>query len=151
MIYIPLSCIIMVTALKDLLEDNQRKKSDTEENNRPVLKVQNSNLVTCPWKQLRVGDIVKVTSFYSFFLQIHKDEYFPCDLIMLGSSDIKGVAYIETKNLDGETNLKHRFAPKALRKILETQEDVKYEILIPIVDDGCKSKSSVRETKSLSI
>jgi magnesium-transporting ATPase (P-type) len=34
------------------------------------------------------------------------DEFIPSDLILLGSSDIKGSVYIETKNLDGETNLK---------------------------------------------
>lgn len=30
------------------------------------------------------------------------------------SSDAKGVAYIETKNLDGETNLKHKLVHKDL-------------------------------------
>ena len=44
----------------------------------------------------------------SFFpdRQVHGDEYFPADLILLSSSTAEGVAYIETMNLDGETNLK---------------------------------------------
>lgn len=37
-----------------------------------------------------------------------ENEYFPCDVMLLKSSEKKGVAYIETKNLDGETNLKHK-------------------------------------------
>jgi phospholipid-transporting ATPase len=43
-------------------------------------------------------------------VKIVKDEYFPADLIMLTSSEVKGIAYIETKSLDGETNLKHKLS-----------------------------------------
>lgn len=39
-----------------------------------------------------------------------QDEYFPCDLILINSSLPKGIAYIETKGLDGETNLKAKQA-----------------------------------------
>lgn len=48
------------------------------------------------WKKLRVGELVKVC----------KDEYFPADLILLSSSYEDGICYVETMNLDGETNLK---------------------------------------------
>jgi len=41
-------------------------------------------------------------------VKIRKDELFPADLILLNSSGPKGICYIETKNLDGETNLKHK-------------------------------------------
>jgi magnesium-transporting ATPase (P-type) len=33
-------------------------------------------------------------------------------LVLLNSSGPKGICYIETKNLDGETNLKHKVANK---------------------------------------
>ena len=45
---------------------------------------------------------------------IHKDEYFPADLVLLNSSGAKGICYIETKNLDGETNLKHKLSNKEI-------------------------------------
>ncbi|KAJ6415667.1 hypothetical protein OIU84_004463 [Salix udensis] len=43
------------------------------------------------WKNLRVGDIVKVK----------KDEYFPADLLLLSSTYDDGICYVETMNLDG--------------------------------------------------
>ena len=52
------------------------------------------------WKKVRVGDIVKVC----------KDEYFPADLVLLSSCHEDGVCYVETMNLDGETNLKLKHA-----------------------------------------
>jgi P-type E1-E2 ATPase len=48
------------------------------------------------WEDLRVGDIIKVK----------KDQYFPCDVILLNHPRDQKTAFIETKNLDGETNLK---------------------------------------------
>lgn len=45
-------------------------------------------------------------------VKIKENEYFPADLILLNSSASKGICYIETKNLDGETNLKHKQANK---------------------------------------
>jgi P-type E1-E2 ATPase len=50
------------------------------------------------WKEIKVGHVVK----------IFKNEYFPADLVLMNSSGAKGICYIETKNLDGETNLKHK-------------------------------------------
>ena len=57
------------------------------------------------WREVKVGDILK----------IHKDEPFPADMILIDSSTEKGSCYIETKNLDGETNLKRRQTPKAVQ------------------------------------
>lgn len=48
--------------------------------------------------RLRLGRIVKVED----------REEMPADLVMLTSSEPGGVAYIETANIDGETNLKIR-------------------------------------------
>ena len=50
------------------------------------------------WKDIKVGNVLKV----------QKNEYFPADMIILNSSGPKGICYVETKNLDGETNLKHK-------------------------------------------
>ena len=40
---------------------------------------------------------------------------FPCDLVLLGTSNTNGKASILTANLDGETNLKNQIAPSLTR------------------------------------
>lgn len=52
------------------------------------------------WKVLNVGD----------FVRIYSDDELPADVIILSTSDPDGACYVETKNLDGETNLKVRQA-----------------------------------------
>ncbi|KAF7986654.1 hypothetical protein HWV62_26488 [Athelia sp. TMB] len=56
------------------------------------------------WEDVRVGDFVKVMN----------DESFPADILICATSEEENVAFIETKNLDGETNLKSRNAVPAL-------------------------------------
>lgn len=43
---------------------------------------------------------------------VMQNEYIPADIVLLASSDKKGKAYVETKSLDGETNLKEKLVPK---------------------------------------
>ena len=43
-----------------------------------------------------------------------KNEFLPSDIILLASSAPKNMCFVETKGLDGETNLKHKIAPKEL-------------------------------------
>ncbi|GAA5978440.1 hypothetical protein JCM10908_004356 [Rhodotorula pacifica] len=52
------------------------------------------------WEDLRVGD----------FVRLHGDESVPADLIICATSEEENVCFVETKNLDGETNLKSRSA-----------------------------------------
>jgi len=49
-------------------------------------------------------------------VRVKQDEFFPSDLILLSSALPKGVCYIETKNLDGETNLKYKQANQFVNK-----------------------------------
>lgn len=111
-ILLPLSFVLTVSAMKDLLEDIKRSKSDKEENMRITLKRFNGDWVKVNWRDLKVGDTVKIV----------KNEYFPSDILILTSSDPKGMAYIETKNLDGETNLKHKLAHKEIHSYFKSGE-----------------------------
>ena len=97
----PLVFILTVTAVKDLLEDLSRRKSDAQENGRKVLVydgVTQQKFVTKTWKQVVVGDLVKLKN----------REMIPADMIMIASSTKGGLVYVSTANLDGETNLKLR-------------------------------------------
>ncbi|KAK6458773.1 phospholipid transporting ATPase [Scheffersomyces xylosifermentans] len=54
------------------------------------------------WKDVKVGDM----------LRIYNNDEIPADVIILATSDEDNCCYVETKNLDGETNLKVRQALK---------------------------------------
>ena len=97
----PLCVVVIVNSIKDFYEDWKRKKSDDEENNRKVevYDLDKEQFIIKKWKDVFVGNILKVK----------KGEYFPADCVLISSTDRKTHGcYIETKNLDGETNLKFK-------------------------------------------
>ncbi|KDP21859.1 hypothetical protein JCGZ_00646 [Jatropha curcas] len=96
----PLLFVLCVTAIKDGYEDWRRHRSDRNENNREAQVLQSGEFLPKKWKKIRAGEVVK----------IYADETIPCDMVLLGTSDPSGVAYIQTMNLDGESNLKTRYA-----------------------------------------
>ena len=65
------------------------------------------------WKKLEVGDIVL----------LRENEQIPADIVVLSTSDPDNMCYVETKNLDGETNLKPRKSVRATSAIT-SEEDV---------------------------
>ncbi|XP_064979062.1 phospholipid-transporting ATPase 3-like isoform X3 [Musa acuminata AAA Group] len=100
---VPLSLVLLVSLIKEAFEDWKRLQNDNSINNTAVDVLQGPNWESVPWRKLQVGDIVRVK----------QDGFFPADLVFLASTNPDGVCYIETANLDGETNLKIR---KALEK-----------------------------------
>ncbi|XP_062380179.1 phospholipid-transporting ATPase VB [Sardina pilchardus] len=97
---IPICVILALTAIKDGWEDFRRYQTDQKLNNLPCLIYSRREMCFTErrWKDVRVGDFVKVVS----------NEVIPADILLLHTSDPNGVCLIETSNLDGETNLKQR-------------------------------------------
>ncbi|XP_027336782.1 phospholipid-transporting ATPase 1-like [Abrus precatorius] len=96
----PLLLVLCVTAIKDAYEDWRRHRADRNENNRECLVLQSARFCSKRWKNMQAGDVVKIFA----------DDMIPADMVLLGTSDQSGIAYIQTMNLDGESNLKTRYA-----------------------------------------
>ncbi|KAN0083007.1 hypothetical protein V8E54_002095 [Elaphomyces granulatus] len=93
---VPLMIVLLVSAIKELIEDYKRRNSDKSLNYSKARVLKGSTFQETRWLDVAVGDIVRVES----------EEPFPADLVLLASSEPEGLCYIETANLDGETNLK---------------------------------------------
>ncbi|KAI5961603.1 DRS2 [Candida pseudojiufengensis] len=90
--------VLFVSAVKEISEDLKRANADKDLNNTRVLVLDpaSGDFVSRKWVKVQVGDVVKVNN----------EEPFPADLVLISSSEPEGLCYIETANLDGETNLK---------------------------------------------
>ena len=87
----------------------KRYKQDKEQNSKKA-KVFNHELKdynTRNWGDVKVGDV----------LLIEKSEGIPVDLLLYKSSLDSGMCFVDTMNLDGETNLKEKLCPQGTKEI----------------------------------
>lgn len=99
--------VILFTMIKEGVEDIARYNQDKEINNLETLTFNpdNKRFEKIMWCSLRVGDIVK----------IERDVGIPADILFISSSLPSGLCFVDTKNLDGETNLKEKMIPSQLK------------------------------------
>ncbi|XP_068647334.1 probable phospholipid-transporting ATPase 4 isoform X2 [Aristolochia californica] len=111
----PLAFVVGLSMAKEALEDWRRFMQDMKVNSRKVsIHKGGGQFINKTWQKIRVGDVVKV----------EKDQFFPADLLLLSSSYDDGICYVETMNLDGETNLKVK---RSLEVTLPLDENVTFK------------------------
>ncbi|KAG3287472.1 phospholipid-transporting ATPase FetA-like [Ictidomys tridecemlineatus] len=93
---VPLVVVLSITGVKDAIDDLKRHQSDNQVNNCSVLLLADGRVKEDKWMNVQVGDIIKLKN----------DQAVPADLLLLSSSEPYSLTYIETADLDGETNLK---------------------------------------------
>ncbi|KAM1123095.1 hypothetical protein ACFX13_004612 [Malus domestica] len=121
----PLVFVVGVSMIKEAVEDWHRFLQDLNVNSRTVkVHVGDGEFIEKPWQGLCVGDVVKV----------NKNEYFPSDLLLLSSSYEDGICYVETMNLDGETNLKVKRCSEATLGLVNDQSFVLFRATVRCED-----------------
>lgn len=109
--------VLLVTSIKEGSEDMQRYRSDKDENNRMITVItfdENGQVIETvkETKLIRSGDIVKLSGLMPV----------PVDMVLIMTSMYEdgNQCYIETSNIDGETNLKLKEAPSLLKPLIMT-------------------------------
>ncbi|KAI9219490.1 hypothetical protein BC828DRAFT_386043 [Blastocladiella britannica] len=127
---LPLVLFVSVAMMREAYDDWIRHKRDDIENNE-VTEVlvggrayTNGAPVTGPivpahwehraWHELAVGDLVRVK----------KDRPVPADMVLMRTSLEQGTCYIQTSQLDGESNLKQRQAVPLIQNSVNSLDDV---------------------------
>ena len=100
---------VLVRTKKKSKSKSKKPVAASQDDLTPLTRMRKSVSAGCEvehirWEQLLVGDVIK----------IDKNRPIPADVLVLACSNLQGRVFVETKNLDGETNLKTKTVPETL-------------------------------------
>ncbi|XP_015744534.1 phospholipid-transporting ATPase IC isoform X2 [Python bivittatus] len=107
----PLLLVLGITAIKDLVDDIARHRMDNEINNRTCDVIRGKRFQNAKWKDIEVGDVIR----------LRKNAFVPADILLLSSSEPNSLCYVETAELDGETNLKFKMSLEVTDRCLQEE------------------------------
>ncbi|CAF1013806.1 unnamed protein product [Adineta steineri] len=112
--FIPLTVILTITAIKDLVEDLKRWRSDSNINKQmtEIYDKTSKTFVQCKWQDLSVGNVIRVRT----------DQTVPADILLLSSASKESTCYLDTAAIDGETNLKQKSIPSCFLNLTKPEE-----------------------------
>ncbi|KAJ3045236.1 hypothetical protein HDV00_011108 [Rhizophlyctis rosea] len=100
----PLVVVLAFAAAKEAIEDYSRYKSDRTANNVPCTVIRGGQKQEILSMNIQPGDI----------MYLEKGDKAPVDAMIIATSYEDGTCFVETAELDGETNLKRRSAVSEL-------------------------------------
>jgi len=101
----PLIIVLAISMVKEAYEDAKRGASDREVNGTSVDRLSpEAGFETLKWADVVVGDVVLIRG----------GDPVPADVVLLQTSKPDGSCYVETSNIDGETDLKTKEAVLAI-------------------------------------
>ena len=124
---VPFILVTIINLIKEGLEDYKKHKNDYEANNTKTTLFKSPNFIDSKWSEIKVGNILK----------INKEDIIPSDILVIKSSNENGFCYMQTTNIDGETNLKPIEAIKKTNEIIN--EDLhNMDKLFDFQNENCK-------------
>uniref|UniRef100_A0A452RT29 Phospholipid-transporting ATPase n=1 Tax=Ursus americanus TaxID=9643 RepID=A0A452RT29_URSAM len=108
---VPLLVVLGITAIKDLVDDVARHKMDNEINNRTCEVIKDGS---GSGAQFGLGDLCVMGVFC----------FEQADILLLSSSEPNSLCYVETAELDGETNLKFKMALEITHQYLQRENSL---------------------------
>ncbi|CAG9988816.1 unnamed protein product [Clonostachys byssicola] len=130
---IPLVIFVAMIITKEGYYDWKRHRQDVAENNRLATVLRRSASqgheaklawVATKWQDLRVGEVIKLSS----------DDEVPAVIVLLHATGDRGLAFVETMALDGETNLKAKRTPANLGDCGTIDNIAQREVMFSIED-----------------
>lgn len=108
------SAAIVPYISQEAIDDYYRYQSDKQANERQYYAVRQGEKRIIQSQDLRVGGAAitpdAYSSHYVDIIWLKENEEIPCDVLVLATPDPAGTCYIQTTNLDGESDLKLRQA-----------------------------------------